>query len=88
MPSRDGAFSWQAVEDSGDGNGPVDIWHFTGRAESSRIVVDVLRDGPGSWGDGTITLLLPPNEARSLVVNGGAGSEVDHDGRRGVTLTV
>jgi alpha-glucosidase len=32
--------------------------------------------------------LLPPNEKRQLVVNGGSGNEVDHDGRRGVTLTI
>jgi alpha-glucosidase len=88
FPPRDGAFSWSAVEDSGDGDGPLDIWHLTGRAEPTQIVVDLRRDGPGSWGDGTITLLLPPNETRSLVVNGGVGSAVDHDGRRGVTLTI
>jgi len=88
FPPRDGAFSWSAVEDSGDGDGPVDIWHLAGRADATRIVVDVRRDGPGSWGDSTITLLLPPNETRSLIVNGGVGSDIDHDGRRGVTLTV
>jgi alpha-glucosidase len=88
FPPRDGAFSWSAVEDSGDGDGPVDIWHLSGRAEPTRIVAEVRRDGPGGWGDGTITLLLPPNETRLLVVNGGVGSAVDHDGRRGVTLTI
>jgi alpha-glucosidase len=88
FPPRDGAFSWSAVEDSGDGDEPVDIWRLTGQAEASRIVVDVRRDGPGSWGDSSITLLLPPNETRPLVVNGGVGNAVDHDGRRGVTLTV
>jgi alpha-glucosidase len=88
FPPRDDAFSWSAVEDSGDGDGPLDTWHLTGRAEPTRIVVDVRRDGPGSWGDTSITLLLPPNETRSLVVNGGVGSAVDHDGRRGVALTI
>ncbi|HWU73954.1 MAG TPA: alpha-glucosidase, partial [Sphingomonas sp.] len=88
FPPREGPFSWSAVEDSGDGDGPVDIWHLSGRAEPARIVVDVRRDGPGSWGDSSITLLLPPNETRPLVVNGGAGNAVDHDGRRGVTLTL
>jgi alpha-glucosidase len=88
FPPREGAFNWSAVEDSGDGDGPIDTWHVTGRAEPTRIVVDVRREGPGSWGDSAITLLLPPNETRQLVVNGGVGSAVDHDGRQGVVLTI
>ncbi|HEX7851865.1 MAG TPA: glycoside hydrolase family 31 protein [Sphingomonas sp.] len=88
FPPRDGAFTWSAVEDSGDGDGPVDRWHVTGRADASRITVEVRREGPGVWGDSDVTLLLPPGDTRELAVNGGAGSAVDHDGRRGVTLTL
>jgi alpha-glucosidase len=88
FPPREGAFAWSAVEDKGDGDGPVDRWHVTGTADATRILVDVRREASGDWGDGTITLLLPPNEPRPLVVNGGAGSPAEHDGRRGITVTV
>ncbi|MDB5681606.1 MAG: alpha-glucosidase, partial [Sphingomonas bacterium] len=88
FPPRDGAFVWSAIEDGGDGDGPVDRWHLSGNADTAQIAVDVRRDGPGTWGDGTITLLLPPNEGRPLVVNGGAGSPIEHENRRGVTLVV
>jgi alpha-glucosidase len=88
FPPREGDFAWSAIEDSGDGDGPVDRWHLTGSADAERVVVNVRREGSGHWGDASITLLLPPNETRSLVVNGGVGSPVEHDGRRGVALAV
>ena len=88
FPPREGAFAWSAVEDKGDGDGPVDRWHVTGTADAARILIDVRREASGDWGDGTITLLLPPNETRPLVVNGGVGSRAEHDGRRGITVTV
>lgn len=88
FPPREGAFAWSAVEDGGDGDGPTDVWRITGNADSSRITLDVRRDGPGCWGDSTITLLLPPNETRPLAVNGGTGVDAEHDGRRGITLAV
>jgi alpha-glucosidase len=87
FPPRDGTFAWSAVEDSGDGDGPIDRWHLTGTAEQARILVDIRRDGSGCGGDTLVTLLLPLGEERPLVVNGGAGTSVIHDGRRGVTLT-
>lgn len=88
FPPREGAFSWSAIEDAGDGGAPVDQWCLTGTAEATRIIVNVIRDGPGTYGDDNITVLLPPNEARELVVNGGSGTAVTHDGRRGVTITI
>ncbi|MEI9927526.1 MAG: TIM-barrel domain-containing protein [Sphingomonas sp.] len=88
FPPRLGAFAWSAVEDAGDGDGPIDRWHVTGDADGARIAVTVRRDGPGTWGDGTITLLLPPGETRRLIVGGGIGTDVQHDGRRGVRLTI
>lgn len=86
FPPREGAFDWSALEDAGDGDGPIDRWHFTGRADAERIVLKVGRDGPGTWGDDSITLLLPPGDERLLELGGGAGMDVTVQGRRGVTL--
>jgi alpha-glucosidase len=88
FPPRDGAFVWSAVEDDGDGEGPVDRWHISGDADATRIAITVRREGPGSWGNGTITLLLPPGEQRPLQIDDAAGEIVTHGGRRGVVLAV
>ncbi len=53
------------------------------------MAVAVRREGPGTWGDARITLLLPIGDARELVVSGGAAvPAIEPDGRRGVTLTL
>jgi alpha-glucosidase len=88
FPPSAGAFASTAVEDSGDGFAPIDRWQLTGQAETSRIVVELRREGAGSWGGDEITLLLPPGETRPLGVNGGGGQPVEHDGRSGVRLSV
>ncbi|MDH7974049.1 glycoside hydrolase family 31 protein [Sphingomonas sp. AR_OL41] len=88
FPPRRGVFAWDAVEDAGDGAGAIDRWHVTGEADDAAITVTVWREGPGTWGDEMITLLLPPGEVRALIVNGGSGQPVEQDGRRGITLTV
>ena len=88
FPPQAGDFAWDAIEDAGDGDGPVDRWHVTGRADAVRVVVAVRRDGPGTWGDGNITLLLPPGDTRTLEVDGGTGQPVEHDGRRGVSVSL
>jgi alpha-glucosidase len=86
FPPREGDFAWSAIEDAGDGDGPVDRWSVTGSTDARRVTVQVRRDGPGTWGDGSITLLLPPGDERDLVVNDGAGSPAEQDGRRGAML--
>ncbi|MEO6216327.1 MAG: TIM-barrel domain-containing protein [Sphingomonas sp.] len=88
FPPRGGAFTWSAVEDAGDGDGPIDRWNLTGVADADRIVVEIGRDGPGTFGDNAITILLPLGETRALVVNGGAGTAVTQDGRSGVQIRV
>ena len=88
FPPRRGAFGWSAIEDSGDGEGPIDRWHITGSAEPARIVVDVRREGRGVWGNDTIALLLPPGETRPLVINGGVGRSIEDNGRRGLVLSI
>jgi len=88
FPPQHGHFAWSAVEDAGDGTGPIDRWHVTGDADAAQVTVRVRREGPGPWGGDAITLLMPRGDARALVVNGGAGTAVAEDGRRGVTLTI
>jgi alpha-glucosidase len=88
FPPREGAFGWDALEDAGDGDGPVDRWRVIGHADAERVTITVGREGPGTFGDSAITLLMPPGDTRELVVNDGAGLVVDHDGRRGVTVSV
>lgn len=82
----DGAFDWSFTEDEGEAIGPHDLWRGHCRTTAETIEVTVARDGPGTFGDGTITLLLPPGETRRLVVDG--ATPVTIDGRQGVTLAV
>ena len=85
----DGTFAWRGYEDDGDTFGPPDLWRADGRSTPRRVEVAVRRDGPGTWGDARLTLLLPPGDTRDLVVTGGtAVPAVGADGRRGVTLTL
>ena len=57
-------------------------------ADADRIVVEIGRDGPGTFGYNAITILLPLGETRALVVNGGIGTPVTHDRRGGVEIRV
>ena len=86
FPPASGDIAWQAVEDAGDGDGPLDRWIVTGKADAARIVLAVRREGPGSWGDDRIVLLLPPGETRTLEISGGEAEPVTIDGRAGVSL--
>ena len=86
FPPREGAFDWDALEDAGDGDGPVDRWRVTGTADTDRVAIEVRRDGPGTFGDSTITVLLPPGDERALLVDGGSAEPVEHDGRRGIRV--
>ncbi|WP_174291622.1 glycoside hydrolase family 31 protein [Sphingomonas bacterium] len=88
FPPATGDIAWSAVEDAGDGDGPIDRWHVSGRADAERIDLQVRRDGPGSWGDDSIAVLLPPGETRRLTINGGVGEAMTHAGRAGVSLTL
>jgi alpha-glucosidase len=89
FPPREGAMAWAAFEDGGERHdGAADRWHVVAEADGATVRATVRRDGPGTFGDARVTLLLPPGDARRLIVNGGAGERTSHDGREGVTVTV
>ncbi|RZF64772.1 alpha-glucosidase [Sphingomonas populi] len=88
FPPQAGAFACDALEDAGDGDGPIDRWCLSGSADATQIDVTLSREGPGTIGDDRMALLLPPGEARTLLVNGGKGERVTIDGRDGVLLTI
>jgi alpha-glucosidase len=92
FPPEQGAFAWSAVEDAGDGPADrpdaLDRWHLVVRADAERIVVEVDHDKSGSGVERTLTLLLPPQEVRSLTVIGRAGRPVEERGRRGIELVI
>ena len=85
--SGDGTFAWSFTEDEGE-QGPQDIWSGDCVCEGEVIRVAVHRDGPGTIGDSSITVLLPSGETRRLILSGGATVPVTIDGRAGVTLTL
>lgn len=84
FPPAAGTFACDALEDAGDGDGAIDRWVMTGEADDATVTVSVMREGPGTFGDGTVTVMLPPGDARALVVNGVTGSGE----RRAATVTV
>jgi alpha-glucosidase len=83
FPPARGAFAWEALEDAGDGDGPVDRWWVRGQADGDLVRLAAGRDGPGTNGDGTIVLLLPPGDERRIE---GTGAPVRIDGRQGVEI--
>jgi alpha-glucosidase len=92
FPPEQGAFDWSAVEDQGDGNsdgaGALERWRVAGQADKEKIVVEVHHDKSGGAAEHTLTLLLPPQEGRSLRVTGHAGEPVEDRGRRGIRITL
>ncbi len=85
FPPLTGAIRWNGMDDSGDGRGPVTRWHLSGQADAERVVVTLSCDGEGK---GDMTLLLPPGDGRTLIIEGADAMPVEHDGRRGCHLTV
>ncbi len=86
FPPREGAFAWDAFEDAGDGDGPVDCVRLAGHADATRVVIDVWREGPGTFGDDRVTVLIPQGDARTIVVPGAPATPVLCNGRRGVAI--
>jgi alpha-glucosidase len=88
FPPQHGDFAWSAIEDAGDGAGPIDCWNVTGRADPESVVVEVERAKSSDAGESTLTLLLPPNDTRRLTVTGRVGKPVEHHGRHGVEVSI
>lgn len=88
FPPAAGAFAVEAIEDAGDGDGPVDRWRIAGVADADRITLSVRRDGPGTFGDDRIAILLPPGDSRAVTVEGHSADPVTIDGRHGVSLSL
>lgn len=84
-----GEFAWSFYEDEGEGRGPHDIWRGSCRSSAEEINVSVHRDGPGTFGDDRLTILLPPGETRTLSVEGGGNAQpIEYEGRRGITIAL
>jgi alpha-glucosidase len=81
-PHGDGEFAWSFHEDDGEGYGAPDVWRGGVHCDGDTVEVAAARQGPGAFGDGAITLLLPPSETRRLV----GGQPVEVEGRRGLRL--
>ena len=88
FPPEQGAFAWSAIEDAGDGAAAPDRWHLAVRADAEKIGVEVGHDKSGSGVERSLTLLLPPQEERSLTVIGRSGRPVEEGGRRGIEVTL
>ena len=88
FPPASGAFAAEAIEDAGDGDGPCDLWRIAGEADAGRVTLSVRRDGPGTFGDDRITILLPPGDTRALTVDGGLAEAATIEGRSGVVVSV
>ena len=85
FPPVTGAIDWSGIDDEGDGHGPVRRWTLTGQADAAAVSLTLTCEG----GKGErITLLLPPGDTRSLVIQGGMAQPVEHDGRRGLTIVI
>ena len=84
----DGAFDWSFTEDEGEAVTGHDVWHGTCRSTAGTVEVSVGRDGPGTFGDARLTLLLPIGDRRRLTVTGGAVEPIEWDGRIGAMVTL
>ena len=81
-----GEFAWSFYEDEGERFGPCNLWRGYCRSTEEVITVIVDREGPATFGDSNITILLPPGEKRSLRVEGRDGQPVEFEGRRGLVV--
>ncbi len=84
----EGGFDWSFHEDEGEQIGAPSLWRGGCHCTVEAIVLTVARDGAAQFGDDGLTILLPPGEARMLLVEGVAAEPVTVDGRRGVRLTL
>ncbi len=84
--AADGIFSWSFTEDEGERGPEHDVWTGDCVCEGNVIRTTVRRDGPGTFGDASITILLPPQERRRLEISGATSEAVEIGGRRGARV--
>ncbi|MGN8000720.1 glycoside hydrolase family 31 protein [Sphingomonas sp. 22176] len=75
FPPREGGFACGPIEDAGSDGGEALRWQVQGVAEADRVRVHVTVNGT-QLGATDITLLLPSNDHRPIVVEGGNGVSV------------
>lgn len=82
-PAGEGAFRYEAHEDDGESEAAGDRWSVDCRCTASTIELDIARTGAGTFGDDSITVVLPAGETRALRMRGGAvdGSRLTLDSR-------
>jgi alpha-glucosidase len=83
----EGSFGWFFHEDEGELQAPHRLWHGTCHSTVEAIVLTVECDGLGLSGGDELTILLPPGEARTLLVEGMAADPVTVNGQRGVRIS-
>jgi len=83
-----GRFSWSFYEDEGERGPDHDIWSGECICTRDEIRLTVEREGPGTFGDDQIALLLPAGEKRRLIVSGGESESLRFNGRTGALLTL
>ena len=86
--AAEGEFEWSFHEDDGESTRSHDIWDGRCRSNGEKICVSARRDGPGTFGDDRLIILLPPGETRRLIVEGGSAQPIEFEGRRGVMLAL
>jgi alpha-glucosidase len=75
FPPREGSFTCEAIEDAGGTGDAAVRWQLEGEAREDRVVVRVTPEGMQLDGS-DITLLLPSNDRRMLVVGRGSAVSV------------
>ncbi len=75
FPPREGSFACEAIEDAASDGGEALRWQVQGSADADRILVRVTQKGM-QLGNIDMTLLLPSNDHRQIVVESGSGVSV------------
>ncbi len=86
--AEDGVFSWSFTEDEGERDAEHGVWTGDCVCEGDVIGTTVRRDGPGTFGDASITILLRLQERRRLEISGATWEAVEIEGRRGARVTL
>ncbi|WP_157218310.1 glycoside hydrolase family 31 protein [Flavisphingomonas formosensis] len=67
-PRGEGRFAWSFYEDQGE-HGPHDIWAGECACTVGEVRLTVECQGPGSFGDNRLIVLLPKGDEREVIIN-------------------